>query len=231
MTEMKKRGFTLIELLVVIAIILFLLALMTGVFIRAAQSAKVKATTALIQKIGIALTQYQADFRTLPPDSGFGLAQNGGIVNGQVMYDAATLWRYLSQELNVNGKSYGPYTTFSEYELVPITDQNGKNAFAVVDAWRTPIGYIGDRKRVIHNRDTFDIFSAGPDRKTAINDGIDNDGDGTADAPANRAYDGSGQGTADELGEAALNGCLTAFRKNPKQGEVLDDINNWDPQN
>jgi hypothetical protein len=83
----------------------------------------------------------------------------------------------------------------------------------------------------MHNRDSFDIFSCGPDRKTASNDGIDNDGDGAIDSPSNHAYDGTGSGTSLELGEAALNGCLTGFRKNPKAGEVLDDINNWDPQN
>jgi hypothetical protein len=32
------------------------------------------------------------------------------------------------------------------------------------------------------------------------------------------------------MGESVWNGCLTSFRKNPQPGEVLDDINNWDPQ-
>ena len=225
----SPRAFTLIELLTVIAIIMFLLAMVASVLIKTVQTSRVKAAHALIQKVGIALTRYQADFRVLPPDSGFGLPQSGGVVKGQVVYDAATLWRYLGQELTVNGQTYGPYTTFNEYELTPFTDSNGLKVFIVVDPWKTPVGYVGDPDRVVHNRDTFDLFSAGPDRKTACNDGIDNDGDGSVDNP-NMAYSGSGLATSQQMGEAVFNGCLTAFRKNAKKDEVLDDINNWDPQ-
>ena len=226
------RAFTLIELMTVVCIIVFLTAMMSGVLLRTTQASKVKAARALIQKIGVALTRYQADFRALPPDSGFGLPVTGGIVKGVALYDAASLWRYLARELtDTNNKTYGPYAQFSERELAPITDASGAKAFVVIDPWGTPIGYIGDPRRVLHNRDTFDLFSAGPDRKTACNDGIDNDGDGAADGPPNSAYDGSGNDDATELGEAALNGSLSAFRRDAKPGEVLDDVNNWDPQN
>jgi prepilin-type N-terminal cleavage/methylation domain-containing protein len=224
-----SAGFTLIEMLTVIAIILFLLAMMSGVFLRTTKAAKVKAANALLQKVGIALARYQAELRALPPDSGYGLPQNGGIVSGQVLYDATTLWKYLGRELTFNGQTYGPFTQFNENELVACTDASGTNAFMVVDPWKNPIGYVGEPKRVIHNRDTFDLFSAGPDGKTACNDGIDNDGDGATDN-ANTAYIGSGAASSREMGEAAFNGSLTGFKKNPKAGEILDDINNWDPQ-
>ena len=225
----SRAGFTLIEMLTVIAIILFLLAMMSGVFLRTTKMAKVKAANALLQKVGIALARYQAELRTLPPDSGYGLAQNGGIVSGKVLYDATTLWKYLGRELTYNGQTYGPYTQFTENDLIPATDALGNRAFIVVDPWRNPVGFVGDPRRVIHNRDTFDLFSAGPDGKTACNDGIDNDGDGSTDN-ANTAYTGSGAATSRDMGEAAFNGALTGFKKNPKPGEVLDDINNWDPQ-
>jgi prepilin-type N-terminal cleavage/methylation domain-containing protein len=225
----RSSGFTMIELLTVISIIVFLLSVLSAVLLKSAQAARNKAAHSIIQKVAIGLTRYQADFRTLPPDSGFGLPTNGGIVNGKVLYDAATLWRYLGQELSANNRSYGPYATFSENELVPFIDSQGKNVFIVVDPWKTPLGFVGDPDRVVHNRDTFDLFSAGPDRKTACNDQLDNEGDGAADN-SNDAYTGSGLATSQQMGEAALNGCLTAFRKNPKPGETLDDINNWDPQ-
>lgn len=231
----QRRGFTLLEMLTVIGIILFLMAIIIGVFIRTAQNARIKSAHALMQKIGIGLARYQADFRTLPPDSGYGLPASGGMGGTNVLYDAGTLWRYLGNELKFDGATYGPYVKFTDYELLSITDCYGKKSFQVIDPWRTPIGYIGAPERVIHNRGGFDLFSAGPDKKTASNDGIDNDGDGAADGPPNRAYDGVAQSgaipdTAVELGEAAMNGSLTEFRKNKKANEVLDDINNWDPQ-
>ncbi len=227
-TRRAHSGFTIVELLVVISIILFLLAMMAGVFLRTTKMAKAKAANALIQKVAIALARYQAEWRTLPPDNGYGLPQNGGIVGGKVLYDAGTLWRYLGCELTVNGQTYGPYTQFNANELVAFTDANGAPAYLVVDPWKNPIGYVGDPDRVVHNRDTFDLFSAGPDGKTACNDGIDNDGDGATDN-ANTAYAAAG-GTSRQMGEASMNGSLTGFKKNPKSTEVLDDLNNWDPQ-
>ena len=224
----QTRGFTIVELLVVISIILFLLAMMAGVFLRTTKMAKAKAANALLQKVAVALSRYQAEWRVLPPDSGYGLPQNGGIVSGKVLYDAGTLWRYLGRELTVNGQTYGPYTQFSDGELVAFTDANGQSAYVVVDPWKHPLGYVGDPDRVIHNRDTFDLFSAGPDGKTACDDGIDNDGDGSIDN-ANTAYNG-GKATSREMGESSMNGSLTGFKKDPKPNEVLDDINNWDPQ-
>ncbi len=230
-----RRGFTLLEMLTVVGIILFLIAVMVGVFIRTTQNSRIKAGHALIQKIGIGLARYQADFRCLPPDSGFGLPTTGGVSGAKVFYDAATLWRFLGSEVTADGATYGPYVKFTDYELQSITDGYGKKSFQIIDPWRNPIGYIGAPERVIHNRGGFDVFSCGPDGKTAVNDGIDNDGDGAADGKANQAYDGIAQSggiadTALELGEAALNGCMTESRKNKKAGEVLDDINNWDPQ-
>jgi prepilin-type N-terminal cleavage/methylation domain-containing protein len=230
-----RRGFTLLEMLTVVGIILFLMAVLVGVFLRTAQNSKIKAGHALLQKIGIGLARYQADFRFLPPDSGFGLPTTGGVSGSTVLYDAATLFRYLGCEVVADGAAYGPYVKFTEYELQSITDGYGKKSFQIVDPWRHPVGYIGARERVIHNRGGFDVFSCGPDGKTADNDGIDSDGDGAADGKSNQAYDGIAQSgaiadTAPELGEAALNGCMTESRKNKKAGEVLDDINNWDPQ-
>ncbi|MCY3017612.1 MAG: hypothetical protein NTW87_01090, partial [Planctomycetota bacterium] len=61
------------------------------------------------------------------------------------------------------------------------------------------------------------------------NDKVDNDEDGQADE-ANLAYDGAGKDDVSEMGEAKYNGSLTAAKRKKLPGEVLDDINNWDPQ-
>ena len=233
----RGRGFTLIEMLTVIGILLFMMAMITGVFIRVQQRARMHATQALIEKIGVALAMYRAETRSQPPDSGCGLDKDTkkGSVN-EVLYDPGTLWRYLSQPLVMkrasDGKTVkrvGPYISFKEGELQRYDDTTYGKSYIVVDGWNNPIGYIGDPKRVIHNRGDFDLFSPGPDRKTACNDGLDNDENGGADE-ANTAYDGAGNDDAAELGESAFNGCLTATKKTVVTGEVLDDINNWDPQ-
>ena len=216
----KPRGFTIIELLVVIAIIMFLLAFMTGVFLRANQQAKVKATAALIQKIGMALTQYQADFRNVPPDSGFGLPQNGGIVGGKVMYDrgdaVALLYR---QELTVNGQSYGPYTPrSSQYELLPIIDANGQEcglcSSSMPGARRSVTSAIPIASCTIATASTFS--PADPTARRPATTGSTTTATARPTVPSITPTTEPGTGMSNELGEAMLNGCLTSFRKNPE---------------
>ena len=227
----RRSGFTLIEILVVISIIIFLMAFLSVLFIQYGKSARVKGTKELIQKIGIALQSYCADCgRVYPPDTGYGLDMNGPFSG--VTYDAGSLWRYLANPVVYHvdatdpGTSHGPYIKFSERELAPYIDPVSGPSSYVVDAWRRPIGYIGDPRRVIHNRGECDIFSAGPDgktgcdRKTKANlayNNADDDGDGIVD-------------NATELGDSQFNGTLTSTPK-CNVGEAADDINNWDPAN
>jgi prepilin-type N-terminal cleavage/methylation domain-containing protein len=226
--QRAPRGFTIVELLTVIAIIVFLLAMMAGVYVRYMAGAKVKAAKALMQKISIALEQYNAQCgRVYPPDSGYGCNMTGP--KAGVNYDAGSLWRYLGQPITYKssaadpGSVKGPFAQFTESELRPYTDPVKGKSFYVIDPWQNPIGYVADPLRVAHNRGAVDMFSAGPDGKTGCNDGIDNDSAGGVDN-FDSAYD-----TPAARGEAAYNGALTATRKNGAAGEVLDDINNWDP--
>lgn len=189
-------------------------------------SGKPKETEAnlLVRRLHLALLQYQADFKQLPPDTGFELSATDSSLGAGRTYDAGSLWRYLSQEQQVGGKTYGPYLKFSYAELKPYLDPVRGESFAVIDPRGTAIGYVGDSRRVIHNPGAFDLFSAGPDRKTGGDmagqtgayDGKDNEGDGIVD-------------NAQELGSARLNGCLTlAFNDAQVPREALDDVNNWD---
>jgi hypothetical protein len=183
---------------------------------------------ALIGRIHRALERYQAETGSLPPDTGYGFSPIDPADGAGRTYDSGSLWRYLANPIRIGDKTYGPYLTFTSTELVPYKDPVHGDSFYVVDPWGTPIGYIGDRRRVIHNIGRFDIFSAGPDRKTAQDvqpsssaanlayDGIDNDNDGIAD-------------NASEMGSAALNGCFTlANTSGTVAGLELDDLNNWD---
>ena len=194
------------------------------------ESDRRRSAAALLNRIGEALRQYQADFHALPPDTGFGLSAVDASQGAGKTYDAGSLWRYLSQATTREGKTRGPYINFSGSELASYNDPVSGPSYYVVDSWGTAVGYVGSPIRVIHNRGGFDLFSAGPDRKTGM--------DATPGAPANLAYDGidnDGDGVVDnstELGGAALNGCLTVASAAPGMpSELLDDLNNWDQRN
>jgi hypothetical protein len=190
---------------------------------------RVAAAQALIQRISDALERYRAEHHELPPDTGYGLSPSDPASGAGKTYDAGSLWRHLGQKTHRDGKDFGPYMQFSSAELAAYADPVHGASFYVVDPWGTAIGYIGDSRRVIHNRGGFDIFSAGPDRKTGQDviqqhgpnlayDGVDNDGDGVAD-------------NATELGNAKFNGCLTVASGNDQvPRDALDDLNNWDPK-
>jgi len=198
------RGFTVLEMLVVIALIAFMIAMLAVMLANQREKARRDATTALIQQITESLTTYEGVYRQLPPDTGFGLPP-GASPN----YDTGSLYRYLSQSAKT-GKGL-PLKVSDEF-LCDYDDPVHGPSKKIVDAWGTPIGYIGDAKRVIHNRGGVDVFSSGGDRKTASDDGIDN---GSLFGVPNTAYDGAGRDDAAELGESALNGTLA------------NDLNNW----
>ncbi len=242
----RKRGFTLIELLIVIGIIAFLIAMIATVFINAQGNARVKSTQKLIEKIGIALAVYEGTLRSLPPDTGYdlplGTFETTNIEGEkEILYDSGSLWRYLGRKLEVYrtdgsvSKVVGPFTNFSEAELREYDDKkySGEKSYFVVDAWGQAIGYVGDKRRVVHSRGAYDIFSAGPDKVTATNDGLDNG----LPQKGNAAYNGKdddSDGVADnatELFEARMDGALTARKKEKIGKEMLDDVNNWDAQN
>jgi prepilin-type N-terminal cleavage/methylation domain-containing protein len=66
--SLRQRGFTLIELLVVVAIIFILVALLAAGLGKARESAKSKASRALIGRLQVALENYHSEFRDYPPD-------------------------------------------------------------------------------------------------------------------------------------------------------------------
>ncbi|MHC4253205.1 MAG: hypothetical protein ACYS9X_29145, partial [Planctomycetota bacterium] len=107
----------------------------------------------------------------------------------------------------------GPFLQqWPQEDLREYTDASAGRSFYLADPWGRPYAFVGERKRVIHNPGSFDVFSCGPEERTASDepgaspnlayDGVDNDGNGTVD-------------DASELGGAARN------------GSDENNINNW----
>lgn len=206
----RRRGFTLIEMLVVMAILAILAMYIASVLIRGNRGWTEKARSQ-IRVIEMALDAYHDEFGTYPPDTGYGLAME----SSPGTYDAGSLWRYLILQVTDarTGKSLGPFLEeWPQEALREYADAAAGRSFYLTDPWGQPYAFVGERKRVLHNTGSFDIFSPGPNGKTASDD---------APAEPNLAYDGldnNGNGIIDdasELGAAARN------------GSDDDDISNW----
>ena len=64
-----NKGFTLIELLVVIAIIAILTAILLPVFAKAREKARQATCASNLKQLGLAITQYCADYDEETPES------------------------------------------------------------------------------------------------------------------------------------------------------------------
>jgi prepilin-type N-terminal cleavage/methylation domain-containing protein len=214
MPTRRRTGFTIIELVVVMAIIAIIAGGIAGVVIHLGGKARVARTGAEIRLMSMALESYRRDLGAFPPDTGYGLdpAASPGT------YDAGSLWRYLCRPVKdpATGRPLGPYLKeWSQEKLAPYTDAQCGPSFYLIDPWGRTYAYVGEAKRVVHNTAGFDIFSTGPDGRTACDargaagnmayDGLDNDANGIVD-------------DADELGPDARH-----------NGTGADDINNWSP--
>ncbi len=133
-SQIGKRGFTLIELLVVVSIIIIivgsLLTVIPGFYIKTQK----KATKAFIERLEVAIEQYNNDYRSYPQGTG-----TTGIEN---------LKRIL-QPIDSTSKKY---IEFDEKEI----ESNG-----IVDDWGNPFVY--EHSSPTYNTRTYDLYSAGPD--------------------------------------------------------------------
>jgi len=210
----RGRGFTLIEMLVVMVIMAILAASVAVVLIGMRDKARVAKAGSQLLAIGAALDAYRDEFGSYPPDTGYGL----DMATSPGTYDAGSLWRYLLQRVRdpKTGEALGPFLQdWPRDDLRSYADASAGKSFYLADPWGRPYGFVGEKRRLVHNPGSFDIFSVGPDGVTASDepgaepnlayDGVDNDGSGRID-------------DASELGAAAGN------------GDLADDINNWNPR-
>lgn len=168
-----------------------------------------------LARISIALDRYYLRFGMYPPDTGYGLDKE----KSPGTYDAGSLWRYLVKPVRnpMTGRMADPFLRdWPERQLKEYEDARAGPSYYLADPWGNPYGFVGERKRVIHSKTSFDLFSPGPDGVTAsdehgarpnlAHDGLDNDGNGIVDDAA-------------ELGPDAS-----------RNGDVADDINTWSPR-
>lgn len=146
---MRTYGFTLLETLIVISILVFLLALLTGVFFNQRRQAKLKQARALIYNIELGLQMYDSAFREYPPGT---------------ETDEGALYRYLGRTLvdSRNGKSLRAVPNFTTDQLVEYTDPVYGKSLRVVDPWGNALSYTADRTQMRDKRTSYEISSAGP---------------------------------------------------------------------
>jgi len=207
----RRRGLTLIEMLVVMVILAILAASVGVVLVPMAGRGRVEKARSQIRLLEDALSGYRAAFGSYPPDTGYGLDME----SSPGTYDAGSLWRYLLLRVKdpATGEFRGPFLAeWPSEDKTEYADAHAGKSFFLTDPWGRPYAFVGERKRVVHNPGSFDLFSCGPNGETASDE---------AQAEPNLAYDGAdndGDGVVDdsgELGAAAAN------------GTDEDDISNW----
>lgn len=132
---MHKRGFTLIEVVIVMAIITILASFIVGSARLARRRGAVAKALAAIASIETAITMYQLDMASYPPDA-------DGI---------KSLVRALTQDPG-DPDWYGPYMSFKAEDL-----KDGD----FIDPWGNPYQYNSSSPQ--HNKASYDLYSSGPD--------------------------------------------------------------------
>ena len=182
-----------------------------------------------LTRISIAIDTYHLRFRVCPPDTGYGLDME----KSPGTYDPGSLWRYLVKPVRdpLTGRMARPFLRdWREKQLKQYEDAQAGPSYYLTDPWGRPYGFVGERKRLVHNKSSFDLFSPGPDGVTACDETApEASGFGqltarTDERPGrpNLAYDGldnDGNGTVDDAAEFGPDAS--------RNGAVGDDINNW----
>ncbi len=133
-SQIGKRGLTLIELLVVVSIIIIiagsLLTVIPGFYIKTQK----KATKAFIERLELAIEQYNNDHRSYPPGTG-----HTGIED-------------LKKALQSIDSTSRKYIEFDEKNI---------ESSWIVDGWGNPFVY--EYSSPTHNTHSYDLYSTGPD--------------------------------------------------------------------
>lgn len=174
MLKKKKEGFTLIEMLVVVSIIILLIAFIVTVVVGVLKRASIRKTEALINRLGVALKTYYAEYRNFPP------TDSNGDANQSLTYVMRHELPIYDPETGDLKKTLDPLIEFKSEELSSATPPRS------LDAWGNPLNYYidsvtgyGRNWKSLNgewktNERFADVWSNGPD-------GTDDSGDFDAD--------------------------------------------------
>lgn len=142
----RRGGFTLVEILTVMAVIVVLIGLSIPAISMIRTKSSINETTALFQRLTLALSTYNNDFGDYPPSSPKRLGLRG---NGQ--NDGAEL---LVRCLTTQARS-GNYFSFEDKQLGNVdsdrlpsdadptrSSYKTRDLFELLDSWGNPIGYL-----------------------------------------------------------------------------------------
>jgi general secretion pathway protein G len=150
------QAFTLIELLVVMAIILIIAGMLVSVGGPASKSAKKRKAEVMISALEVAIGMYKADTGGYPLDTGAGFT-----IPSQVLYD------YLTNKAKYGAGGTSPKTGWDgPYMQFKGTDLSTTTPYQILDPWKKSYNYDSSSP-ITHNTYSFDLWSNGPDGKTA----------------------------------------------------------------
>lgn len=238
-----KRGFTLIELALVIALIFILATSLIVTIPMVQRKAAIGQARGDVGRLQMALSLYQENERSLPPDRttgspdllnvspAFSFTPGAGVTNSPELRSNILMVHYLSTR-----RSRTAFIEFKTNEVAQKGTMNHNvgdsvliaggavapfNAFAFFDPWQNP--YIYDNNEgdnttntafegLPNNNPDFDIYSLGPNRKSALPTVVG----------WQNGFDDDGQNGTDDAAEVNFNG-----RERVAGNEVGDDINNF----
>ncbi|TET38156.1 MAG: prepilin-type N-terminal cleavage/methylation domain-containing protein [Planctomycetota bacterium] len=177
MKPRRNTGFTLVELLVTIAIIVVLASLVTVGVMSAKKKVKIATTKTQLDGLRTALTMYESDHSEYPYGDGNGPSSRTDPKTRDDSGNAKMVMALLG--LDESGNKVGTvYWAAKEKGLGDSVSIPG--AKVALDGWKVPLIYRsacdedGNERDDIHNPDSYDIYSCGPNM---IDDGGKEDTD------------------------------------------------------
>lgn len=147
----RGRGFTLIEMLVVISILVLLFGLFLGAAMRLVGQARKRATVALLHKLNLQIEEYRDTTGSYPPD---GLDPEEPVVDAQTgtaLYATASIYRSLTEPLEMIRQGPGGQRGMQEVVLPPIVEKFQSDhlirsteypgLYEIADGFGTPMHY------------------------------------------------------------------------------------------